>query len=190
MTGAPRSSSSCTASTLPARTAAISSVSPEASRGRDVRAGIEQTPQHRGVAVFGRDVYRGDAECIGRRRPGAGTQQHVRGFEIVGANHPVQRRGAIRTGGIDVHALLEQPANGRAIASRRGSHQRVVGCRRNRRHVGRGLWTRQQHQHGHPGTDKSFSLHVLSRANPCGNLNRTAAQRTIKFQRISVASAV
>ena len=102
--------------------------------GVRVGAGVEQQTDQRRVAVHAGDRQRrhrrsGSPPSRWRRRGSAARRRHV-----VDARGPVQRRRAVDLGRVDIHALLEQPANRRRVraltASTSGTRRsgRVESC--------------------------------------------------------------
>ena len=59
---------------------------------------------------------------------GTCSEKQIDGFQIVGANGPVQRSGAVLIARIDIHTLGNQSANHVGFAVHRGFHQ-VCGFR-------------------------------------------------------------
>jgi len=91
--------------------------------GVGVSARIQQVLDHRGVAVEGGKVERGDV--IPRRYSGFGarSEQDIDQLQVVALRCPMERRRAVRTGGIDVHALRDQRAHRRRILMTGGVDQ-------------------------------------------------------------------
>ena len=140
LTGAPRSSSRSTASTLPARTAAISSVSPEASV---VLTSAPASSSRRRIAALpcSAATYTGVTPSpLATVDVRTGAKQRIDCVEVFGAHGPVQRRGSVAGARVDVVSLPQQRADRRHVAGGCGAHERVVGGGGWRREAAAGAW--------------------------------------------------
>ena len=136
----------------PVRAAVISAVSPPGSTVFGIDAGIEQAPDHLGVAVDGGEIERRDAVAIDGRRVRSGTQQRVHDVQTIGVNGGVQRGHAVDARRIDVNLLADERAHRGEVAARRRIDER-------RRRFGRARRCRQQ-----------------QREEPCRGKGRASAQ--------------
>ena len=98
----------------------------------DPRAGIQKATQDCGVAVRGRHVGWRYSQGIGGGHLRAGRNQRRHNAVVFRADGPVQRRGAVGPGGVDVVAFFQETANRRHVAGLGGRDKRV-----GRRRVGR-----------------------------------------------------
>ena len=98
-----------------------------------VRVGLEQPPDHGLVAVLRRDIDRRDAVRVVDLDVCARADQHIHRRRIIGPHRPVQRRGPVFRGGVDVNALSQERLDGAAIpvpgGLNEGRHDLGVGRR-------------------------------------------------------------
>ena len=107
-------------------------------RAVGIGAGLEQARDHGGVGVGARQRERAGAVAIDGVHRGAGGDQETGDRLVVAVNRPVERRGAVGTGGIGVDALEQGARDGGAVTVPGSLGQRVVeasrGARRNGGH--------------------------------------------------------
>ncbi len=105
-----------TASGLPVRAASMRTVSPTRHQdGVGVFTGFQQLLDHDRVAVGrGEREWRG-AEPIGGLYVRARANQQIGGFEIAGADGPVERCCSIGLRRVHVHLLLQERVDGGAV---------------------------------------------------------------------------
>ena len=95
--------------------------------GVDVGAGIEQTPQDRGVALLRCDVDRRHPEGIRRRDLRTAADQQISGGEVSGPHRVVQRCGSVGIGLVDVGVPRDQRPHGRRVGTSGGLQETLPG---------------------------------------------------------------
>ncbi len=120
----PCASSCSTTSGEPERAATISGVSPDSSARFGFAPAVQQPPHHGRASVLAGRPQRRHAQIVGRVYFGARANQQVGAFEVVMIAGPMQRRGAIGFGGVDVRLFLDQRAQRSLVAVLGRLHQR------------------------------------------------------------------
>ena len=151
LTSTPRGSSSSTTSRLPARAAAISTVSPLGFTAWGSAPASSSVAARVVLPFLAASDRRRLAVLVGRVGVGARAEQHAGRFGVVVVDGPQQCGGAVRMACVDVEALVQQGADGgRLVASGGIDQPRVVG--RGVRAGGQSRQRQQQQYSGHMAT--------------------------------------
>ena len=131
---APRSSRSRTASTLPARDAAINGVSPARSTS------FASAPASRSARIIGASplveasASGVETDPVGQLRIGASIDEQLCGLDVARTDEPVERWGAVGTWRVHVHFLRQEGPNRRPCRGswlrRQGAYRRLREARR------------------------------------------------------------
>ena len=105
--------------------------------GIGIDAGVEQTPNHVGVAVEAGEIEWRHAVAIRGGSLCAGAQQHVSDVQAVGIDRRVQGRRPVHACRVDIGLLSDERANGGVVAPRCRIDERV-GLSRPRRKLAAG----------------------------------------------------